>query len=61
MDDLDVPVYDETLHIEYKNAIDVTGSGKKTAKKGMKQEKKEEFIDAFYTKQFIKSYFSKTK
>ena len=60
MDDLDVPVYDETLHIEYKNAIDVTGSGKKQRKKN-KTRKKEEFIDAFYTKQFIKSYFSKTK
>ena len=56
MEDLDTPIYDEVLQITYKVSDDNLGKGKKKPK----QEKKE-FIDLFYSKQFIKLYFSKTK
>ena len=56
MEDLDVPVYDQVLHIIYKDNDKSRGVGE-----GKKKEKKEEFIDSFYTKKFINLYFSKTK
>ena len=56
MEDLDVPVYDQVIHVTYKKNETPDNRGE-----GGKEEKKEEFIDSFYTKKFIKLYFSKTK
>ena len=56
MEDLDVPVYDQVIHITYKKDETTDNAGE-----GGKEKKKEKFIDSFYTKKFIKLYFSKTK